>query len=119
VLAWARGSDIRTIVISASPLPIVEEAAALWGFEPRDLVAAQAGLEQGRFAAQLAAPVPYGTEKVLQGRARMGDAAWLGSFADNVYDLEMLREARVGVAVRPKMTLRQRLLDEPGIVLLE
>ncbi len=118
ILKWARSRGIRTVVISASPRPVVLEAAALWGFGPADVAAATAAVENQRFAPRMATPLPYGAGKLAAGRALLGDANWLGAFGDNVFDLDMLLAASVGIAVRPKPELLRRLQDHPGVLVL-
>ena len=55
--------------------------------------------------------VPYAEAKLTAGRALFGDARWLAAFGDNVFDIEMLTTAEVGIAVRPKPRLEQRLAE--------
>jgi phosphatidylglycerophosphatase C len=59
--------------------------------------------------AELASPVPYAENKLTAGRALFGDARWLAAFGDNVFDVDMLTTAEVGVAVRPKPRLEREL----------
>lgn len=105
ILEWARQRSIRCVVISASPALVVREAAARLGFAPDDIVAGYSTLEGGRLSASLAAPVPYAETKVSAGRARLGARSWLATFGDNVFDVDMLKAARLPVAVRPKPRL--------------
>ncbi|HEY6079627.1 MAG TPA: HAD family hydrolase [Polyangiaceae bacterium] len=109
IIAWARRLGVRCVLISASPGAIVEPAGELWGFGPEDIAAATPALDAGRVLPQLAAPVPYAEAKLSAGRGLFGDAHWLATFGDNVFDIEMLLEAEMGVAVRPKPKLRQQL----------
>lgn len=109
IIAWARKVGVRCVLISASPRAVVEPAGALWGFEPADIAAATPAVEAGRIQARLAAPVPYAEHKLSAGRALFQDARWLATFGDNVFDIDMLKTAELGVAVRPKPRLRQEL----------
>jgi phosphatidylglycerophosphatase C len=118
ILDWARSSGVRTVVVSASPRRMVEEAAALWGFSAADIAAATPAMVDGKVAPSLASTFPYGPGKVTCGRALLGDATWLAAFGDSLSDLEMLKEARVGVAVDPKAALRMRLPELSRVVLL-
>lgn len=118
VLSFARSRGVRTIVVSASPRAIVELAAAAWGFAETDVAASTPLVVSGVIAPQMDGALPYAEQKCVAGRALLGDAHWLGSFGDNVFDLEMLLEAEVGVAVRPKPALRARLAEVPGALLL-
>jgi phosphatidylglycerophosphatase C len=107
IIEWARQRGLRCIVISASPKLVVEEAARSLGFESDDVVAGQAYVSAGRIEPALASPIPYGETKAGSGRAVFGERPWLATFGDNAFDLEMLRAARLPIAVRPK----QRLLE--------
>jgi phosphoserine phosphatase len=106
ILTWARARSIRCIVVSASPKLVVEECARSLGFASEDIAAGHTTVEAGRLSATLAEPVPYAAAKVTAGRALMGDRHWLCTFGDNVFDLDMLQVARLGIAVRPKDRLR-------------
>ncbi len=118
-LEFCRAAGVRTIVVSASPRAAVEAAAGLWGFAARD-VAASTPLENGgRIAAQNRGEVPYAGSKVRAARELFGASEWLASFGDNVFDVEMLQAARIGVAVRPKVSLRTRLPELETVRLLD
>ncbi|HYQ41209.1 MAG TPA: HAD family hydrolase [Polyangiaceae bacterium] len=119
VLEFARERGLRTIVVSASPRVTVEIAAGAWGFAAHDVAAATPRVVSGVIAAEMAAPVPYGADKCVAGRALLGTSHWLGAFGDNVFDMDMLLEAELGVAVRPKPALRARLEEIPGVRLLD
>ena len=119
ILDFARKSQLRTIVISASPRAAVELAASAWGFTAEDVAASTPRVISGVIAAEMASALPYGPAKCVAGRALLGDLHWLSAFGDNVFDLEMLREAELGVAVRPKPALRARLSEIPGVRLLD
>lgn len=118
IVEWARESGVRSVVVSASPRCVVEEAASLWGVSPEDIMASTPRFETGRVAPALAHAVPYAEAKCTMGRALFGDAFWLASFGDNIFDIEMLLAAELGVAVRPKVSLRTRLPDLESVVLL-
>ncbi|MEO8904575.1 MAG: HAD family hydrolase [Polyangiaceae bacterium] len=119
VLEHARARGVRTVVISASPRPTVEVAAGVWGFAPRDIAASTPRVAQGTICAEMDGAVPYAASKCSAGRALLGSARWVASFGDNVFDLEMLGEAEIGVAVRPKPALEARLHEVPGVFLLD
>ena len=61
-------------------------------------------------------PIPYGPGKVTRLRERIGTRPLYAAFGDNAFDVPMLREATVGVAVRPKPRLREKAHEVPGIV---
>lgn len=118
VFDFARARGVRAVVISASPTPVVEDATRLWRIAAGDIAACTAAIEGGRLAPKLAAPVPYAEDKPKALAALAGDRRLLASFGDNVFDVELLRAARLAVAVRPKPALRVRLGEVPGIVVL-
>jgi phosphatidylglycerophosphatase C len=119
IMDWARGSGVRTLVVSASPESVVRVAAELWGFTATDVVGATPAIADGRFLARLQGVFPYGAGKVTLGRELLGPLEWLASFGDGTSDLHMLETAKLGVAVRPKASLRMRLGELPKVVVLE
>lgn len=119
VLNFAREVGLRVVVVSASPQLIVEEAVSLWGIAASDVTASRPAFDGEQIAGRLAAPVPYAEAKPLALRALAPDHELLASFGDNVFDIELLRAARLGVAVRPKPALRMRLPELTGVVVLE
>lgn len=119
VIQWARGHGLRTVIVSASPHFIVEQAARLWGIGASDIAASRAVLDGDRLAPRMHGEVPYAEHKPLAGRALIGDAAWLASFGDSAFDIEMLRAARIGVAVRPRADLVDHMHAHPELLLFE
>ena len=118
VLDFARERGLRVIVISASPRITVEIAASAWGFEPKDIAAGTAHVSAGMIEPRMDGALPYAAQKCVAGRALLGELHWLASFGDNVFDVEMMLEAELGIAVRPKPALRARLRDIPGVLQL-
>lgn len=109
ILEWSRKRGLRNVLISASPRVVVEPAAALWGFAPSDVAAATPAVIDGQVQARMAAPVPYAEAKLSAGRELFGHARWLAAFGDNVFDIDMLTTAELGIAVRPKPKLATEL----------
>jgi phosphatidylglycerophosphatase C len=109
ILEWSRQRGLRNVLISASPRVVVEPAAALWGFAPSDVAAATPAVAEGQVQPRMAAPVPYAEAKLSAGRGLFGNARWLAAFGDNVFDIDMLTTAELGVAVRPKPRLATKL----------
>ncbi len=109
IVEWSRAAGVRRVLISASPRAIVEAAGAHWGFAPADVAAATPAVLDGVVEPRLNGPVPYAEHKLTAGRALFGDARWLAAFGDNVFDIDMLRTAELGVAVRPKPKLAGEL----------
>jgi phosphoserine phosphatase len=119
IFEFARREDLATIVVSASPHPVVIEALRLAELEFDEVAAARPALSGGRIQPVMAAKVPYGPEKPVFGAQLLGTRDWLGSFGDNAFDVEMLRAARIGVAVCPKPALVLRLPELVNTVVLE
>lgn len=109
ILDFAERAGLRRVLVSASPRMIVEPAGALAGFTPSDVAAATPAVEEGKVRPRMLAPVPYAEHKLTAGRALFGDARWMAAFGDNVFDIEMLTTAELGVAVRPKPRLAAEL----------
>jgi phosphoserine phosphatase len=119
VLEFGRSHGLRMIVVSASPRATVELAASAWGFAAHDIAASTPRIQGGLIVPEMADPLPYAQAKCVAGRALLGSSHWLASFGDNVFDLEMLREAEFAVAVRPKPALQARFAEIPGVLLLD
>jgi phosphoserine phosphatase len=111
VIEWCDAVGVRRVLVSASPRVIVEQAGAVRGFLPENIAAAAPALHGGRVLPHMDGAVPYAEAKLTAGRALFGDARWLAAFGDNVFDIEMLTTAEVGIAVRPKPRLEQRLAE--------
>lgn len=109
ILDWSDRVGVRRVLVSASPRMIVEPAGLLRAFSAKDVAAATPAVEGGRVLPRMLAPVPYAEDKLSAGRALFGDARWLAAFGDNVFDIEMLTTAELGVAVRPKPKLEREL----------
>jgi HAD superfamily phosphoserine phosphatase-like hydrolase len=117
VLAWAREQGIEVFVVSASPRAVVLEATKAVGVEPSHVLAATPTYDdRGIMLASIERPIPYGQGKVTRLRERIGPRVLYAAFGDNVFDIPMLREARVAVAVRPKERLEERAHEVPGLV---
>lgn len=116
LLDRARQAGLEVVLVSASPLAVVEAAGALAGFDADHVVAARCRYEGDIVQAEVERPIPYAGGKVANLRARIGDRPLLAALGDNAFDVEMLASARVGVAVRPKPRLRERAPLVPGLV---
>jgi phosphatidylglycerophosphatase C len=119
VLEFAAKEGLRVVVISASPEIIVTEGLRIAGIEVDELGGARAAIEGTRISPRLAGRVPYGHEKTVVGKRLLGASNWLGSFGDNAFDVDMLKAARIGVAVCPKPALAARLEGLSNTVILE
>lgn len=116
VLQAIRKSGVEIYVVSASPREIVEEAVRDLGIDAAHVCAATARYTNERMITDVERPITYGPGKVAGLRACIGDRPLLAAFGDNTFDAEMLREARVPVAIRPKEGLRRLAPTIHGIV---
>jgi phosphoserine phosphatase len=111
ILTWAEAQNGRldVFLVSASPRPIIDHAARFLGLVPGNVIAAQPRYEGGRMLADVHRPIPYGPGKVLHLREKVGPARPVyAAFGDNAFDIALLSEAFIPVAVRPKPRLRER-----------
>jgi len=119
VLEGARRLGIEVFVISASPRVIVEVAAAVAGVDAKHVLAATPGTKADCVEARIAKRIPYGVGKVEHLRAAIDARPLLVACGDNVFDADMLREAAVACAVRPKARLLACAAEVPGLRRLE
>jgi phosphatidylglycerophosphatase C len=106
VLRWAQAERLDVFLVSASPRPIIEAAGALLGIAPDHIAAATPLFEADRMLAKVHRPIPYGPGKVAALREKIGERALYAAFGDNAFDVALLGEAFIPVAVRPKPRLR-------------
>lgn len=114
---WVREQGRRACVVSASPLWVVEEAARVLGIPPREIAAGVPNTAESggvrRIRAGMAAPLPYGPEKVRAGRALLGESRWLAAVGDSDFDLHMMAEAEIGVGIGNKAAMLEGLAALP------
>jgi phosphoserine phosphatase len=117
LLERARKAGLDTLVVSASPVDVVAEAAQCVGFAEGNVVAAQPRWQGDVMLPDVERPIPFGEGKVrrLQERAGAGRTLY-AAFGDNSFDVALLASARLGVAVRPKPRLRKRAHEVNGLV---
>ena len=118
VIAAARALGHEVFVVSASPRPIVEAAAAVCGIPAARVLAATAVLEGDRYAAAVHRPIPYGAGKAAALRVELRDVPLLAAFGDNAFDAEMLAMSERPIAVRPKQRLVDRAHEIPTMRVL-
>ena len=116
IVGWATERSLPVLVISASPTLVVRTAIERLGVRAERVVGMSAPIEHGVIAPRLEGTPTYGAGKVAALREAAGQRTVLGAFGDSAYDLPMLAEARVAVAVRPKPELRARAAACPGLV---
>jgi len=117
VIAWTRRRGVPFWLVSASPLPIAQEAAARLELDPDRVVAMEPAQEAGMLLPRLASEPTYGAGKLRRLRARTA-APMLAALGDSCYDAALLAEARLAVAVSPSKELRARLAEIDGAVVL-
>jgi HAD superfamily phosphoserine phosphatase-like hydrolase len=117
VIAWAKARGAEAFLVSASPRAIIEHAGRAVGFDDAHIIAAVPRYEAGRMIADVDRPIPYAAGKVHNLRARIGATRTLvAAFGDNAFDVAMLSQASVPVAVRPKQRLRDRAPEVQKLV---
>lgn len=115
VVAWARSTGVRVVVVSASPRLVVQCGVEELGIAPSDVVGATPRVVEGVIVPGMAEPMPYGEHKVTALRTKTADGL-LAAFGDNVFDLPMLRIAALSIAVRPKARLRAAAQAADGLL---
>jgi phosphatidylglycerophosphatase C len=120
IVAWAREKNVTTFLVSASPRNVVEQAARRVAIDHAHVASATEERDsKGFITASVVRPIPYGPGKVMHLRAKLGARPLYAAFGDNAFDVAMLREARIPVAIRPKPRLVERAAEVPGLLLLE
>lgn len=119
VVTWARGRGVATFLVSASPRPIVEQAARRVGIPVANVASATEEVDaQGVVQPRVVRPIPYGAGKVMHLRAKLGARMLYAAFGDNAFDVPMLQEARLPIAIRPKPRLLARAEEIPNLATL-
>jgi phosphatidylglycerophosphatase C len=117
VVLWAERSGVETFLVSASPWAIIEHASRVIGLPPTHVIAAQPRYLAERMLPEVERPIPYGPGKVSHLRQRVGAARPVyAAFGDNAFDIALLSEAFIPVAVRPKPRLRERAAEVKKLV---
>jgi phosphatidylglycerophosphatase C len=116
IVRWASDRGIPIFVVSASPVAVVEAAVELLALPVAQVLAMSPAVDNGVLLPEVLEPATYGSGKVEALLARMPGHTLLAAFGDSVFDLPLLGEARLPVAVRPKPELRQRASECPGLV---
>jgi phosphatidylglycerophosphatase C len=119
VVEHARARGIDVFLVSASPRAVVDAAARVIGLPRQNVIAVcEAVDDRGVVLTTVHRPIPYADGKVLRLREKLGARPLYAAFGDNAFDVALLREARIPVAVRPKDRLRERAADVPGLAVL-
>ena len=106
IFRWAERRAVPIYIVSASPIAIVALGARRLGVPVAAALAMTPAVDaQGLLLPRLSAPPVYGPGKILALERASVTAQILGAFGDSTYDAEMLRCARVPVAVTPSAGL--------------
>ena len=116
IVQWVSDRSIPLLVVSASSTIVVRAAIERLKLPVGRVIGMSAAVQKGVVAPYAVGHVTYGAGKVEALREAMEGAPLVGAFGDSGYDLPMLAEARVAVAVRPKHELRARSAACPGLV---
>jgi phosphatidylglycerophosphatase C len=120
VARWAEERGIAVFLVSASPRAIVDAAARVLGVAVAGIAAATEAVDdRGVVLPSVERPIPYGPGKVTRIREKLGARVLYAAFGDNAFDVALLREAKVPVAIRPKPRLVDRAAEVPDLVILD
>lgn len=114
---WVKDQGHRACVVSASPLWVVEEATGELGIPPTEIAAGVPNTSEEHgvrtILAGMAAPLPYGPDKVRAGRTLLGPSRWVAALGDSDFDLHMMAEAEIGVGIGDKGAMLEGLAALP------
>jgi phosphoserine phosphatase len=116
VIDWAVKYGMPLYVVSASPDVVVRTAVDALDLPFQDVFAMSPAISEGRILPRILEPITYGAGKTAALRKGVPDASLWGAFGDSVFDLAMLRAARIRVAVRPKPELVRQASTCPGLL---
>ena len=116
IVMWARRERVPFYVVSASPEWIVVPAIERLRLHVTRTFAMTPARDGEVLLARVTGPLTYGRGKVAALRSGLGSKRLLAAFGDSAYDLPMLADAEIGVAVRPKVELRARAAECPQMV---
>lgn len=113
----ARDRGLSVYIVSASPLWVVQESTRGLGFGDHEIAGGVpevvlAGSEV-LITPRMAAPLPYGADKVVAGRRLLAGRPWLAALGDSAFDVEMMKEAKLAGVLGNKPELAQRLSGVP------
>ena len=116
IVMWARRERVPLYVVSASPEWIVVPAIERLRLHVTRTLAMKPASDGETLLARVSGPLTYGRGKVAALRSALGSGRLLAAFGDSAYDLPMLVDAEIAVAVRPKVELRSRASECPQMV---
>ena len=116
ILAWGVRRVVPRYVVSASHALVVESCIGELGLAIDGVFAMSQASAGGVLTPRVEEPATYGPGKTAVLNAGTAGKVLLGAFGDSAFDLHLLSEARLAVAVRPKPELRLRARECPGLV---
>jgi phosphatidylglycerophosphatase C len=119
VLLCAAQEKVPVYVVSASPEWLIGPAVEMLRLPVTHVFAMKAAEDGGRLRSRVTGPITYGQGKITALRKAIGQSPLLAAFGDSPYDLAMLAQAEIPVAVRPKPDLVARAAECPNLVQLE
>lgn len=120
VVEHARKHGIDVYLVSASPRSIVLAAAEAIGIPFPNVVAATERVDgEGLVLAEVDRPIPYNEGKVKRLREKLAQRPLYAAMGDNAFDIPLLSESRMPIAIRPKARLVDRSAEVKGLVVLE
>lgn len=120
IVRWAEACGVPVFLVSASPRIVVHQAARRVGIDLAHVAsAADKRSPDGVVLPAVDRPIPYGPGKVQRLREKLASRPLYAAFGDNAFDLAMLAESKIPVAVRPKPRLVARAPELPNMVVLD
>ena len=116
VIAWGVRRGMARYVVSASHAGVVASSIEQLGLAIDGVFAMRQAQEGDVLAARVEEPATYGPGKTAALEAGAAGKVLLGAFGDSAFDLHLLSQARLPVAVRPKPELRWRARECAGLV---
>lgn len=114
VLRFAEAEGHAVVVVSASPIGIVQGACEVTD-GPKLRTGVGVRVLGGVYQAAIDAPIPYNEGKVVHLSRFLEGRPVIAAFGDNRFDVPMLKHAVHAFAVRPKPALREAAVHVPGI----
>lgn len=111
VVRWAVERSVPVVIVSASPLAVVEAAIEVLPGPRPHIIAMTPCEEGGRLLPSVRTPLPYGPGKAEALRTHLAGRPVLAALGDSGFDAQLLQLARQPLAVRPKESLRRSSLD--------
>lgn len=105
-------------IVSASPASVVRAGLESIGLDPDRCVALEVEYEHDVMQPRAIRPIPYGDGKVTNLRAKIGERPIAVALGDSAFDIPMLAQARLGLAVRPKPLLRERAPESVSMLVM-